>query len=154
MGTIIGPPLADALAAGLGDDRVTAEGVDYPASAAGNANMGATGGAAMASQAGNILSSCPDTKLVLAGYSQGAMAVHNALSAQGLDGSKVAAVVAFGDPFNGQDFEGVDASKVMEFCGSSDFLCSRGGSNGSGSSHLSYGGDAEAAAEFIVGVVG
>ena len=54
----------------------------------------------------------------------------NALSAQGLDGSTVAAIVAFGDPFNGQDFEGVDASKVKEFCGSSDGLCS------SGKSHL------------------
>lgn len=81
---------------------------------------------AMASQASAVLSSCPDTKLVLSGYSQGAMVVHNALSAQGLDGSKVAAIVAFGDPLNGQAFEGVDASKVKEFCGSSDFLCSAG----------------------------
>lgn len=108
----------------------------------------------MASQATSILSSCPSTKLVLAGYSQGAMVVHNALSAQGLDGSKVAAIVAFGDPFNGQDFEGVDASKVKEFCGSADTLCSSGGTSGSGTSHISYGGDADEAAEFIAGVVG
>lgn len=107
----------------------------------------------MAAQAQSILSSCPQTKLVLGGYSQGAMVVHNTLSAQGLDGSKVAAVVAFGDPFNGQDFEGVDAAKTKEFCGSADGLCSAGGSNGSGS-HLSYGADADAASEFIVGVVG
>lgn len=108
----------------------------------------------MAAQANSILSSCPDTKLVLGGYSQGGMVVHNALSAQGLDGSKVAAVVAFGDPFNGQAFKGVDASKVKEFCGKADSLCAAGGANGSGSSHLDYGSDAEAAAQFIVGVVG
>lgn len=138
----------------LGEDKVTSEGVDYPADAAGNADLGASGGTIMASQAQTILSSCPSTKLVLAGYSQGAMVVHNALSAQGLDGSTVAAIVAFGDPFNGQDFEGVDASKVKEFCGSADGLCSSGGTSGSGSSHLSYGADADAAAEFIGSVVG
>lgn len=126
MGTVIGPPLATALASAAGADKVYTEGVDYPADAAGNANGGATGGAAMAKQAAAILSSCPDTKLVLSGYSQGAMVVHNALSAQGLDASKVAAIVAFGDPFNGQEFQGVDASKCKEFCGSSDFLCSSG----------------------------
>jgi predicted esterase len=107
----------------------------------------------MATEAKSILSSCPDTKLVLGGYSQGGMVVHNALSAQGLDGSKIAAVVAFGDPFNGQNFEGVDASNVKEFCGSADALCSSGGTDGSGS-HLDYGSDADAAAKFIVGVVG
>ena len=44
MGSIIGPPLADALASQLGADKVGSEGVDYPASAAGNANLGAGGG--------------------------------------------------------------------------------------------------------------
>ncbi|EME88910.1 carbohydrate esterase family 5 protein, partial [Pseudocercospora fijiensis CIRAD86] len=153
MGTVIGPPLATALANAAGADKVYSEGVEYAASSSGNTNMGADGGAAMAKHAQAILSSCPDTKLVLSGYSQGAMVVHNALSSQGLDGSKVAAVVAFGDPFNGQDFEGVDASKCKEFCGSSDFLCSSGGTTGSGG-HVSYGGDAEAAASFIVQAVG
>ena len=107
----------------------------------------------MASQAQSILSFCPDTKLVLSGYSQGAMVVHNALSSQGLDGSKVAAAVLFGDPFNGQALDGVDASKVKEFCGGADTLCAAGGTSGSGS-HLSYGGDADAAAQFIVSAVG
>lgn len=107
----------------------------------------------MASQAKQVLSSCPNSKVVLSGYSQGAMVVHNALSSQDLDGSKIAAVVAFGDPLNGQKFEGVDAAKTKEFCGSSDFLCSSGGSTGSGS-HLDYTGDADAAAKFIVQATG
>lgn len=72
---MVGPPLTSALESALGADQVTSEGVDYPADAGGNANMGASGGPAMASQAQAALSSCPDTKLVLAGYSQGAMVV-------------------------------------------------------------------------------
>lgn len=107
----------------------------------------------MADEAKSILSSCPDTKLVLGGYSQGAMVTHNALSAQGLDGSKVAAVVAFGDPFNGQEFTGVDASKVKEFCGSEDALCSAGGTDASGG-HISYSSSAQPAADFIVQALG
>ncbi|KAF2172868.1 carbohydrate esterase family 5 protein [Zasmidium cellare ATCC 36951] len=153
MGSVIGPPLASALESALGADKVSSQGVDYPADAGGNANMGASGGPAMASQAQEVFSSCPDSKVVLSGYSQGAMVVHNALSSQGLDGSKVAAVVAFGDPLNGQEFEGVDAAKTKEFCGSGDFLCSAGGTTGSGS-HLSYTADADAAAQFIVQAVG
>lgn len=127
--------------------------MDYPADAAGNANLGASGGPAMASMAKQVFSSCPDSKVVLSGYSQGGMVVHNALSDQGLDGSKVAAVVAFGDPLNGQAFKGVDDSKVKEFCGSADTICAAGPTNGSGS-HLSYGEDADAAATFIVQATG
>ncbi|KAK4638306.1 Cutinase [Fulvia fulva] len=154
MGSVIGPPLASALESQLGADKVASEGVDYAASAGGNANLGASGGPAMASQAQSILSSCPDTKLVLSGYSQGAMVVHNALSSQGLDGSKVAAAVLFGDPFNGQALDGVDASKVKEFCGGADTLCSGGGGTTLSGSHLSYGGDTEAAAQFVVSAIG
>ena len=103
----------------------------------------------MAKDAQSALSSCPSTKLALSGYSQGAMVVHNALSAQGLDGSKVAAIVVYGDPLNGQSFKGVDSSKVLEICGSSDTICASGPSNVSGS-HLSYSSDTQQGADFIV----
>lgn len=45
------------------------------------------------------MAQCPDTKVVMAGYSQGGQLVHNA--AKMLDSSttsKVAAAVIFGDP--------------------------------------------------------
>lgn len=103
----------------------------------------------MAQLAQQAISACPDTKLVLSGYSQGAMVVHNALG--DFDGSKVAAVLAFGDPLNGRDFSGVDAGKVLEICGDSDFLCSSGGTNVSGG-HISYSDDGAQAAEFAVQV--
>ena len=42
---------------------------------------------------------CPNTKVVLSGYSQGAMLVHNAAkSLPAATTSKIAAVVTFGDP--------------------------------------------------------
>lgn len=115
------------------------------------ANLGGSGGPEMADLAQQALSACPDTKLVLGGYSQGAMVVHNALGT--FDGSKVAAILVFGDPFNGQPFDGVDNSKVLETCGSSDFLCSSGGTNVSGG-HISYSDDGEQAAQFAVKVSG
>lgn len=107
----------------------------------------------MAKLAKEALAACPNTKLVLSGYSQGAMVVHNAISEQGLDGSDVAAIVVFGDPFNGEAFKDVDSSKVLEVCGSSDVVCIAGKSDETGS-HLSYGKDAEQAATFVIKAAG
>lgn len=106
----------------------------------------------MASLAKNIMSSCPNTKIALSGYSQGATVVHAALSQ--LDGSKISAVVVFGDPENGVPFRGVSPSRVKEFCGSSDFICAHGASTTSAGSHLSYGGNTHQAAKFIESATG
>jgi len=107
----------------------------------------------MATLAQQAKSKCPNTKIVLSGYSQGAMVVHNALSK--FDGSNVAAVIVFGDPLNGSSFKGVEKSKALEVCGSSDFLCDRAGSdlkvNGS---HLSYTSSAAQAAAWVAKTVG
>ena len=130
---------------------MSVQGVDYPADAEGNAELGGTGGPTMAKLAEKAITACPKTKLVLSGYSQGAMVVHSALST--FDGGKVSAIAVFGDPLNGEAFKGVDKSKVIEVCGSSDFICDRGPTNVSGS-HLSYGSDAQKAADFIVKATG
>ena len=79
-----------------GASALTLQGVNYPADSAGNANCGAAGGAQMADEVRTILARCPNTKIALSGYSQGACVVHNAASSQGLDNSKIAAVVTFG----------------------------------------------------------
>ena len=102
----------------------------------------------MAKLAQEAIKACPKTKLVLSGYSQGAMVVHSALE-NGVDASTVSAVALFGDPENGEAVTGVDKSKVLEICGNSDFICDAGGSDVSGS-HLSYGADAGKAADFII----
>lgn len=78
MGTIIGPPLVTSLQTAVGTDQVAAQGVDYDASIAGNVQLGADGGPTMAALVKQALSQCPSTKVVLSGYSQGAMVVHNA----------------------------------------------------------------------------
>lgn len=137
------------LLSNLGASSLTLQGVDYPASAAGNVNCGAEGGATMANLAKTILSRCPNTKIALSGYSQGACVVHNAVRSQGLDASKVSAVVLFGDPFNGQSVGSVPASKVLQICASGDGICDRGGSFGITGPHLSYGNNAAQAAGFI-----
>lgn len=47
------------------------------------------------------LSQCPDTKVVLSGYSQGGQLVHNAAKLlPAKTAGKVAAAVTFGDPGN------------------------------------------------------
>lgn len=45
--------------------------------------MGASGGPKMAYLTKTALKNCPDTKVVLGGYSQGSMVVHNAAKSLG-----------------------------------------------------------------------
>lgn len=151
MGTVVGPPTAKDLISTLGANAVSVQGLDYPAIVAGNADEGKAGGATMAKLAQQALKQCPKTKLVLSGYSQGAMVVHQALG--GLSTGDVSAVVVFGDPLNGQAWKNIDASKVLDVCGSSDFICDHGPTDTSGS-HLSYGSSAQKAAGFAVKAAG
>ncbi|GAB7364087.1 hypothetical protein MBLNU230_g4639t1 [Neophaeotheca triangularis] len=141
IGNTVGPGLKRAM--GSGTDF---QGVKYPASAAGNASQGGAGGGTMASMAKAARSKCPNTKLVLAGYSQGAMVVHNALG----KGAPADLAVGFGDPMNGMSFKGVPKEKSLEVCAKGDFLCSRaGGDIQPSGSHLSYGGTYGEAAKWI-----
>lgn len=70
--------------AALGADKVAVQGVNYAANIAG-AISGATNPAAaagakdMVKQANAALAACPNTKIVLSGYSQGAEQVRGAL---------------------------------------------------------------------------
>ena len=152
LGSIVGPGLASALVKDIGSCAV--QGVDYPADAAGNAAMGGTGGPKMAALVNQALQQCPDTKIILGGYSQGAMVVHNALSSGAFAGSKVAGIAAFGDPFNGQSFQGVDSSKVVRYCGSTDTVCDTSGTTQGSGSHLSYSGNTAEAASRLATIVG
>lgn len=52
----------------------------------------------MAGLVQQAISQCPDTKIVMGGYSQGGQIVHQAATALGSTMSQVAAVVIFGDP--------------------------------------------------------
>ncbi|KAF7596949.1 hypothetical protein BBP40_011315 [Aspergillus hancockii] len=148
MGSVVGPPVANQLGS-LTGNKVTVQGVDYPADAAGNAMMGASGGPKMAELIQQAKKQCPDTKVVLGGYSQGAMVVHNAASKVGADA--IAAAVLFGDPFKTQAVGKLDSSKVKEFCAAGDPVCVNGVNV---MAHLSYGANAKEAAQFLVQAAG
>ncbi|RAH72528.1 carbohydrate esterase family 5 protein [Aspergillus aculeatinus CBS 121060] len=148
MGSVVGPEVASALQS-LTGNKVTVQGVDYPADWAGNMNMGASGGPKMASLVKQALSQCPNTKVVLGGYSQGSMVVHNAASS--LSAGQIQAAVLFGDPLKMTSVGKLDSSKVKEFCAVGDPVCENGVNV---MAHLSYGSDAQTAAQFLVSAVG
>ena len=70
-------------------------------------------------------SQCPNDKIVVSGYSQGAMVVHNAFK-QGISASDVAGALMFGDPLKTQSISGLSTEKVKEFCATSDSICGTG----------------------------
>ncbi|OGM50970.1 cutinase [Aspergillus bombycis] len=148
MGSVVGPPVANQLAS-LTGNKVTVQGVDYPADAAGNAMMGASGGPKMAELIQQAKKQCPNTKVVLGGYSQGAMVVHNAASKVGADA--ISGAVLFGDPFKTQGVGQLAASKVKEYCASGDPVCQNGMNV---MAHLSYGSNAQEAAQFLIQAAG
>ncbi|KAJ0164870.1 Cutinase [Colletotrichum tanaceti] len=158
LGSVVGPGLQKAVQSALGANAVTVEGVTYPADIVGimaETTGTGPGSTAMTNQAKQWLSKCPQTKLVLTGYSQGGMVVHNAAKKIGA-GKGVVAAVTFGDPFKGQGVAGVPAGKFKSFCAAGDTVCAAGGcasAGGCGSTsaagHLGYGSDTNAAGAFI-----
>jgi cutinase len=152
MGTCVGPDLAAELRKVI--PSLSVQGVDYPANSAGDTRYGASGGPYMAMLAREARLQCPETKIVLAGYSQGARCLHGALekSERPFDGGDVAAVVAFGDPLNGKErsFKGVERGDVLQVCGDSDDRCQEGQVDlWVHGGHVSYGRTAEEVAEWI-----
>ena len=115
MGPVVYQSLRD-LAQQLQQDgrSITAEAVDYPAAAvpadgdllgwAGFMNSVDTGTAALGAQYASFAQQCPATKVVLAGYSQGAMVVHRNLQAlAGSPNVAAALLIADGDRLPGDN---------------------------------------------------
>ncbi len=101
MGRSVGPLMTSGLKQKFGDSNVVSEGVEYPADWDGAINgainpKGAKGSIAMAGMAKKSLVDCPNTNVVLCGYSQGAEQVHGALMNLGKLGAKIAVRVALG----------------------------------------------------------
>jgi cutinase len=138
-----GQAFADALRSQVGGRTVSTYGVNYPASydfltAADGANDATNRITALAA-------SCPSTRIVLGGYSQGAAVVDMLAgipplgnkvgeigSAAPLPGSlvpQIAAVVAFGNPatkFGNPLTSSVFGGKAIDLCKDGDPICSRG----------------------------
>jgi cutinase len=140
----VGQALTDALANQLGGRTVTTYGVNYPASYDFlNTAVGATDAAG---RIASMAAQCPDTRIVLGGYSQGAAVVDmlagvpplgNKIGdigsapplASGLNGN-VAAVAVFGNPAtkfgNPVSAAGSFAGKAIDLCADGDPICSDG----------------------------
>ncbi|EWZ49489.1 hypothetical protein FOCG_12241 [Fusarium oxysporum f. sp. radicis-lycopersici 26381] len=153
VGTAAGPPFFQALAQQLGSDKLAVQGVEYAASVGGIMQMGDQAGSQkMVSLVKEAYQRCPKTKVVMSGYSQGAMLVHNAAKSLPADTtSKIAAVVNFGDPFQRQAIQGVPADRVKIICHAGDGVCA--GTAAITPDHLTYSQDANAAAQFVVSKV-
>ncbi|KAH7401750.1 cutinase precursor [Phaeosphaeria sp. MPI-PUGE-AT-0046c] len=152
MGTVAGPPFVSAIGDMMGGAaNVAVQGIEYPANIPGFLAGGDRGGSAlMAKMVGQVRAQCPDTNLVMAGYSQGGQLVHNAadmLSAQ--DAAFVSSAVIFGDPDNGDPVGKVAAANTKVICHTGDLICA--GQSVILAPHLTYGRDADEAAQFVVG---
>ena len=140
----VGQALADALTNQIGGRTVTTYGVNYPASYDFlNTSAGALDAAG---RIASMAAQCPDTRIVLGGYSQGAAVVDmlagvpplgNKIGdigsapplAPGLNGN-VAAVAVFGNPAtkfgNPVSAAGSFAGKAIDLCADGDPICSDG----------------------------
>lgn len=76
LGMTVGPALSGGLQAAQPNDW-SIQGVNYNSSLDGDYCLGLPGGAIGAQLIDQVAADCPDTKIVVAGYSQGAMVAHN-----------------------------------------------------------------------------
>ncbi|KIJ33758.1 carbohydrate esterase family 5 protein [Sphaerobolus stellatus SS14] len=150
IGSIVGPPFKAALQSALGKKSLNFIGVTYAADVAGfEAGGDPAGSKTLAANVTAQASACPNTKIVISGYSQGAQLVHkgSVLLSTSVQ-SRVNAVVMFGDPDNGQALPGVLNSRKITFCATGDIICL--GGQIITVFHLGYGANAAAAASFVV----
>ncbi|ETS77707.1 hypothetical protein PFICI_09769 [Pestalotiopsis fici W106-1] len=129
LGDMPGQQLATALSNAVGTN-FAAQGINYSASLLGNLNSGGcppTEAAEMTSLLNAAASACPSSKLVVAGYSQGAAMVHRAIEdATATTVSRIAAAVTFGDTQKAQDggkIPNIATSKTKIYCNTGDLVC-------------------------------
>ncbi|KAJ4423176.1 hypothetical protein N0V82_002170 [Gnomoniopsis sp. IMI 355080] len=171
VGLFAGPPFFTALRNYInGSTTLAVQGIPYPASIPGFLAGGSVfGSGVMALMVNKTAAACPNTKIVLAGYSQGAQVLHNAMqyinNGTSLSGanntaapfadratainSRVSSVVLFGDPRNGTAVTGVDGARTISFCSAEDDICAKGGDIIT-LAHLTYSQNATQAAMFVM----
>lgn len=70
VGTLVGPPFFSALATAIGSENLAVQGVEYAADIAGFLAGGdAAGSKKMTELVGQAITQCPDSKVVMSGYS-------------------------------------------------------------------------------------
>ncbi|KAH7093019.1 cutinase [Paraphoma chrysanthemicola] len=147
VGLFAGPPFFDALSEQLEDSSLAVQGVEYPATFASFNQNGTAGVPSMTKFINQALTSCPNTKLVMSGYSQGALVVRStAASLPAATMAKVNSVVTFGDPGNPGPITGAQ-DKTLIICHENDAVCQGGFIT---VDHLTYADDASTAAAFVL----
>ena len=164
-----GQAFADALRGQIGGRTMTTYGVNYPATY--DFLEAADGATDAANRISALAASCPSTRIVLGGYSQGAAVVDmlagipplgNKIgevgSAPPLPGSlvpNVAAVAVFGNPatkFGNPVTSSVFGGKAIDLCKDGDPICSHGRNPFAHSDYVSAG-LTDQAANFVAGIV-
>ncbi|KAM0329876.1 hypothetical protein ACHAQA_004041 [Verticillium albo-atrum] len=145
----VGPVFFNNLASQIGAANLAVQGVAYPANVFGFLAGGDAGGSrTLAEHAARAATQCPDTKIVLSGYSQGAQLVHNgAAQLSAAVTARITAVVTFGDPKRDQAFGTIPDSRTRVFCRAGDNICD--GGIIVTSAHREYQQDAPAAASWV-----
>ncbi|KAF3349950.1 Cutinase like protein [Verticillium longisporum] len=145
----VGPLTFNNLARLIGTANLAVQGVTYPANVAGFLAGGdAAGSRTMAQLTARAVTQCPNTKIVLSGYSQGAQVVHNAAGQlTAAQTNRVTAVLTFGDPKRNQPFGTIPASRTRVICRTGDNICEGGFTITP--AHTQYQQDAPAAASWI-----
>ncbi len=142
----IGQAFVDSLTARLNGRSVDVYPVNYPGNDDYHASV-ANGSDDAGAHIQNTVASCPDTRIVLGGYSQGAAVIDSASTAMpGSVADHVAAVVLFGEPssglstslYGGQPLPTISplySSKTLSLCAQEDPICTGGGNL---LAHVSY----------------
>lgn len=165
LGTV-GRPFVQAVTRELSGYSVSSYAVDYAA------NMSQTssgpGSADLVRRIESVAASCPDTRFVLGGYSQGATVVTKAVGVRSALGSatvipdelsdRVAAVVAFGNPLGkrGRTIAGESATygaRSLDLCVSGDTVCDPRGASWAAHTRYSSSGAVAEGAEFAAALI-
>lgn len=133
--------------------------MEYPAGLPQNLLPGGTDpddAAGMASLIANVSSTCPDSQIVVSGYSQGAAMVHRAIEQinNATVINQIVASVTFGDTQKEQDgsqIPNLDPAKTLILCNTGDKVCD--GTLIITKAHLNYTGKVQQASDFITGLV-
>ncbi|KAI5924438.1 carbohydrate esterase family 5 protein [Camillea tinctor] len=129
LGNTVGPPLSDGLKAAFGVENVATQGVDYYGFLETNFYPGGAPpwGIYDMQVLLSTAATCPNSKIVAGGYSQGAALTHRAIEAlQPSVTDKIAAVVTFGDTQTLQDggrIRGFPPERTLIICNVGDIVC-------------------------------
>jgi cutinase len=163
----VGQAFVDALRPQLGARTLSTYGVNYPASY--DFALASDGATDATSYVANLAQSCPSTRIVLGGFSQGAAVVDmlagvpplgNRIGALGPTlpadvNANIAAVAVFGNPatkFGNPITASMFGGKAIDLCKDGDPICSRGRNPFAHSDYVEAGLTTQAA-NFVAGLV-